>query len=217
MVCPLGMRSAAISLAVLVALALSAPAGARKHDRWHRGQCSSPERERMFVAPEQQSVHVTAAMLVDARDLVAGADPLRAAKFRSPAEKFLVTAEVAAALVELRQEVKAEFGPEYDIWLNGAWDSSGRARRHHSSMHLSGRAVDLDLYVLPHGKHRGGKANGMVHEFAPVVARVFSRQHARDGRLLRAWVLDEGNHVHASLESPSIEDRLLALLSAHVE
>lgn len=218
------MRLAAFSLLALAVLALAAPdlparsrpgvsRSARvRRERWKRGQCSAPERERVFVGQRLGPGRVSASMLVNVEEHVAGADGLRPRKGRAPEERFLVTAEVARALIELRAEVKREFGPEYDLWLNGAYDSTGLVRRRHNSMHVSGRAVDVDLYLLPSGKRRGGKVNHMTGELAPVVARVFLRQTTPDGRPLRAWVLNEGNHVHASLESPSVEARLVAMV-----
>ena len=134
---------------------------------------------------------------------VAGADRVAQVKGRQDDERFLVSPELASALMQLRRRVKQQFGPEYDIWLNGAYDSSGRAHKSAHSLHCTGRAVDLDLFYTKPGKKHGGKANNKVDEFAALVNEVFNTQE-KDGRPLHGWVLHEGNHVHASLESPSL-------------
>ena len=43
-----------------------------------------------------------------------------------------------------------------------------------------------------------------IDRFAYLVNDVFTSRTAA-GKPLRGWVLHEGNHVHASLESPSLE------------
>jgi hypothetical protein len=190
--------------AAAIAAAPQGKAKRPKAPRWHQGDRTAPV-EHDAIGQELAGVHVKPAMLVSVQGQVAGADPIRTFRGRTREERFLVTREVADALVVLRARVKEQFGPEYDIWLNGAYDSSGKAHTP-GSLHRSGRAVDLDLYRLPTGKRKEGeKVTGRLDEFAFLVNDVFTTRATADGRPLRGWVLHEGNHVHASLESPSLE------------
>jgi hypothetical protein len=162
---------------------------------WHEGQRSAPG-EREAIDQDLSPIDVDASKLVDIRDLVAGADPMSVRGGRSEDERWLVSPEIALAMGDLRDLIHERLGPDVQIWLNGAYDSSRRAH-HHNSMHYTGRAVDLDLW------RKGEKLDDQVGVLAALAAQVFSRQ-SEDGRLLHFWVQDEGNHVHASLESPSL-------------
>ncbi len=68
---------------------------------------------------------VTASCLTDVKDDKFPEDPITPAPGRTQDEAHLMTNEAAAAL---RRARNALTGPElggYDLWLNGAWDSSG--------------------------------------------------------------------------------------------
>ena len=172
--------------------------------RWHKGDRSAPVQEGAWIRQQLDGVKIDPSSLVSLEGQVAGADPIRRIRGRDAAERWLVTPEVAAAVTELRVLVKQELGPDYDVWLNGALDSGGRARGCRKTMHASGRAVDLDVYQAGTNGQRGGKASRKLDLFAPLVARVFTTRVTADGSTLRGYVLHEGDHVHASLESPSL-------------
>jgi hypothetical protein len=185
----------------LDATSLSPPRRAEfKRTPWRRGDRTTPQAESNVIAQELSGI--SAGLLTDVRDRIAGADPITRYRGRSDRERYLVAPELASALEELRAAVKRELGPDYDVWLNGAYDSSGRAHKA-GSMHGTGRAVDLDLYRLPSKGHEGGKTMDRMGEFAAIVNEVFTTR-THDGRALRGWVLHEGDHIHASLEAPSL-------------
>jgi hypothetical protein len=205
------LRPAATVMALLLALGAGAAAeplktgagdGAQPPRKWKKGDRSTPH-ERETIAQEVAAFERS--RLVSVRAIVAGADPIRCTRGRKDEERYLVSAEVARALGELRARVKADLGEDYELWLNGAFDSSGRAHKAHT-LHKTGRAVDLDLYRRAAKGKGGDKVGEKVHVLAGLASEVFAAQVGADGRVLRAWIYDEGTHVHVSLESPSLTD-----------
>ena len=98
-----GTPGAAVPTALATASPGTPPAATpsmakQKPPRWHRGQSTTPA-EHEWITQDLSGVHVTAKLLVSVEGKVAGADPILRAKGRTPAERFLVSREVADALV----------------------------------------------------------------------------------------------------------------------
>jgi hypothetical protein len=125
---------------------------------------------------------------------------------RSDQENRLVSAEIAAKLPALRAAVQSAFGMDWDIALNGAWDSSGKIHRAVHSTHYSGRAVDLAVCRRIQGSCQ--KDATRLPAFAPIVNAVFAE--GQNGKYFVQYEAfgkagGQGDHVHASLLSPSVE------------
>jgi hypothetical protein len=115
---------------------------------------------------------------------------------REPDEVFLMTREAAAALEEARTEVAAQIGVEYDIWVNGAWDSSHSVHGV-GSRHNWGAALDLVLCRLP-------CASGASKVTDPLVLGMLPPILVEAGF---TWVwYEDPRHVHASISSPSLSE-----------
>lgn len=169
--------------------------------------------------------------LVDARDAVAGYDAVSRStpcrEHRSDDEAYLVTPEVHTALNILRGLVRLdlEWEGSYDLWLNGAYDSSGCVHSAESP-HSAGRAVDLDLcrYNTPEGpcekisndpvllddlaelanyvftRTAEELADGYIDEWASANSYPYTAGMVPRARLLpRTWGQVENDHVHAAL------------------
>lgn len=178
---------------------------------WPVGTCSwagafAHEADAIRQPVRRTSVSIDCLVSVEAQ--VDGADPLsRVEGFsRAGGERYAVSIELAESLADLvsAMETDPRFGPSVGLWLNGAYDSTGRVHRAEESLHYTGRAVDLALWRRCAAGETGcvrDKIRNPVRlgELAQLVSQVF----ARSGR--RFAVYAESTHVHASMESPTVE------------
>jgi hypothetical protein len=134
----------------------------------------------------------------DRHDNVTGvhAPPPSGDGVRGADEYNWMTREAHAGLTAARTKIKAALA-NYDLWINGAWDSSGNGTHAKNSNHNFGAALDLTLCQLP-CKSAASKVNtpallGKVP--ALLLASGFT------------WVwYEDSAHLHASISSPSLAD-----------
>ena len=154
------------------------------------------------IIPERvTALDVTKCCLADASaDIGSLHDPVspaqsvagRERKPRDSDEYAWMTQEAATALALAREALKAAH-PEYDIWVNGAWDSSG-SRHSRRSLHYFGVALDL-----------GVARNGV--KLRPPPAEVLGLIPPLLVNAGFTWVFfEDANHIHASISSPSLND-----------
>jgi hypothetical protein len=128
---------------------------------------------------------------------------------RGNAEARLVSPEIASRLYTLRDLVHSTFGLDWEIALNGAWDSSGLRYRSKTSPHYHGSAVDLAVC------RRVGPAcetdPSKFPQLAPLVASAFAGASLSGGNpghyvSYQSFYKEGsvGDHVHASVDSPSV-------------
>ncbi|MCA9607810.1 MAG: DUF4215 domain-containing protein [Myxococcales bacterium] len=120
--------------------------------------------------------------------------PGRPSETRQSNEYGFMTREAAAAFMAARTALQSAH-PGYDIWVNGAWDSSGSVHgmpRSGSlgSMHYFGAALDLGI-AFSRAKIHNPEALGWLPAYLTNAGFT--------------WVFfEDAAHVHASISSPSL-------------
>jgi hypothetical protein len=161
-----------------------------------RGASARWEPDHVFL-PSIDRADVTPDCLVSASDLIEDRHdrPYRLLRLgRQPEEATTMSAEARAAFATARV-LMAEVMPGYDLWVNGAWDSSGRIHRANST-HYFGAALDLSLASWTGRSWRKMKpADPSLLGLVPDILRMSGF----------SWVLFENRrHIHASISSPSL-------------
>lgn len=112
---------------------------------------------------------------------------------RNNSEPFLMSQPAAAALSRAQDRVHDALGPEWNIWINGGLDTSGRFHAP-DSYHAHGAALDLSLCRSP-CKQKASQAEldaGLPILAQELVDSGFDWVHHEDAR-----------HVHVSIASPN--------------
>lgn len=114
---------------------------------------------------------------------------------REDAEKFQTTPLLAGAMADLSSKLQTDY-PGYQLWINGAYDSSGCVHSTRSN-HYGGSAIDLDLYKDGTKVANEGEELGVL---AALTHEVLSQVAADNGA--KVFVFYEHDHVHAELTKP---------------
>ena len=127
---------------------------------------------------------------------------------RAQAEASLVSEQLERALQAIAGAVVTDIGPDYQLWINGAYDSSGVHGQSTTSRHLAGRAADLDLCRID----RNGVCNKLsnpAHELNELANLAFltmiqSAQAEREDdvqvMVFNEWhPANRNHHVHVEL------------------
>jgi len=168
---------------------------------WVEGDCSvsvvesTQTQQPQAVTPSD----VTRSCLTDIRTEIGPRhDPVTGPNVasRGQDEYNLMSKEAAIGLAATRAAVKTQL-PGYDIWVNGAWDSSGGGIHGSNSNHYYGAALDLALCENPCADAQSKVTDPNLLGQLPVI-------------LLGSgftWVYyEDPQHIHASISSPSLSD-----------
>lgn len=165
---------------------------------WRIREASAPWEPDWTIVPPVDRADITPECLVSASDLVEDRHdrPYRLLRLGRQLEEATTLSFEAYAGLATARALMAETMPGYDLWLTGAWDSSGRIH-HRNSLHYFGVAVDLGL-----ARWTG---RSWVKE-KPADPRLMGRIPAIMRMSGFSWVYFENRrHVHASVSSPSLE------------
>lgn len=163
---------------------------------WHVSDvCGSPSESGRTVIPKIERKDVTKKCLADASNIVGarhdGVSQPASGPARAQDEAWTMTEEAKTALAATRDRLRTQH-PELDIWVNGAWDSSGRFHGQGTpgSYHYFGAALDLVLW------------DGTSKVTDEAVLGLLPPILIQSGF---TWVwYEDPRHIHASISSPSL-------------